>query len=253
MPFCTNHIIYHNIYQALDVLLRHPDSVGCFLDGGLLPALINMAQPYTLTMESSSFDKLEEKALFLDEKCFEFGAKIHADSGNDYFIGEVVAPKPNTRFSSKGKERDKEEEYEESVKETDKDAFAQEPETTEQMIPYSPFRCLPFKLPTRLVSEGTTNIQIDEDDYRIFTCLWYVFPAFVICQGNCVMIFLFDCSRSGSASDVMILHSDVPIPDALPSFYFEIRILEERRRAHNNGCVSLSSGKRSICFGSKRV
>jgi len=67
--------------KALDILLRHPSSVASFLDGGLLPALIHMAQPSALRTESASLDKLEEKALFLDEQCYEFGTGV-VDAAN---------------------------------------------------------------------------------------------------------------------------------------------------------------------------
>lgn len=74
--------------------------------------------------------------------------------------------------------------------------------------------------------------MIDEDDYRTFTCLWYLFFCLCVCE---IAKHVLSSSRTGNTSEVGIVHSDTAIPDALPAFYFEIRVVEEGRRAHNNG------------------
>lgn len=81
--------------KALDLLLKQQASVSCFLDSGLLPSLVQMAQPSVLKMDASGVDKLEEKSNLLDEKCVEFGADF------------VVAACENVKESAAAEDADK--------------------------------------------------------------------------------------------------------------------------------------------------
>eukprot|EP01087_Luapelamoeba_hula_P012781 TRINITY_DN3603_c0_g1_i4.p1 TRINITY_DN3603_c0_g1~~TRINITY_DN3603_c0_g1_i4.p1 ORF type:complete len:4801 (-),score=871.08 TRINITY_DN3603_c0_g1_i4:39-14441(-) len=284
--------------KALDFLLSQPESVACLLDSDLLPLLIKIAQPSNpVKMESSSIDKLEEKAIVLDEKCYEIGPDVVDNAGSiatlpssdkhtheadtpisttsllsqqqqhsdpdaaasltasqqpppiaitpSFDVASMLSPPgmdtltsmPTASFpfgpapgavpltnvpsvkatrnkrkskGSKGKERVDQDHDENESESAD---AATESSTTQDRTPHSPFRYLPFKLPLRMICEGTANMLIDEDDPRTFTCL----------------------CRSGNMAEVGIMHSDAVIPDALPAFYFEIRVVEDGRRAHNNG------------------
>ena len=90
--------------KALDLLLKQQASVACFLDSGLLPSLVQMAQPSMLKMDSSGVDKLEEKASMLDEKCVEFGA--------DFVVAACEISKEKDKTAEEG-EKPKEETEEE--------------------------------------------------------------------------------------------------------------------------------------------
>jgi len=89
------------------------------------------------------------------------------------------------------------------------------------------------------ISEGTPNVIIDEDDYRTFTCVWYVTLKRILFFFGLAKI-CYASSRTGNVTEVGVVHSDTAIPDALPAFYFEIRVVEDGRRANNNGYAFLT-------------
>jgi hypothetical protein len=111
--------------QALDMLLRHPDSVATFLRHGLLPSLIRFVSPFVfncvdlnslyriaqpsnpLKLESSSLDKLEEKAILLSEKCYEIGVEQVAAAGSivSYPVKNINSSDSTTKRKDKGKEK----------------------------------------------------------------------------------------------------------------------------------------------------
>ncbi|KAL6073674.1 negative regulation of SNARE complex assembly [Balamuthia mandrillaris] len=227
--------------KALDVLLSCRSggagvnrSVGCFLDGGLLPSLIRMAQPSALKLDSSNLSQLEEKSLLLEETCHEFGVDQRLAGS---FIAELLGEQQPRQSDEEGDAKSKvvlfspregkDKELEPEPQQPDSSATSASSTSSikatstsramlEDKIPHSPFRYLPFKIPTHMTCEQGTSpdIMVDEEegDERTFTCL----------------------CRNGNSSNVTLLHSDTPIPDALPAFYFEVRIVEVGRRAHNN-------------------
>jgi N-acetylneuraminic acid mutarotase len=155
--------------RALWTLLQHKPSVAAVLRAGFGPKLTSVARSQTtITIGDPNTGKLEDTERHLER------------------ITEIIN---EARLS-----------YSLPVVQTGKDDFLlKQP----QLLPFSPYKSVPFKLPSHLVLDNQSGIL--EDDEKTV---------------------LVSTGRVQAWNDHVPAWSDIPIPPDLPSFYFEMTLVE---------------------------